>query len=70
MEEYNFYKIPGGEVIPTLNREQIIDKYTNNPNNITIIYQNNISYYLLPPEIRQSTNFVVDMNNVYNYTHE
>ena len=68
--QYNFYKIPGGEVIPTLNREQIIDKYTNNPNNITIIYQNNISYYLLPPEIRQSTNFVVDMNNVYNYTHE
>ena len=67
--QYNFYNIPGGEVIPTLNREQIIDKYQNNPNNIIIIYQNNISYYLLSPEIRQSTNFVVDMDNVYNYTH-
>jgi len=67
--QYNFYNMPGGDVTPTLNREQIIDKYKNNPNNIIIIYQNNISYYLLSPEIRQSNNFVVDMDNVYNYTH-
>jgi hypothetical protein len=68
--QYVFYKIPGGENDPSLSKEQIIDKYVNNPNGVKIITLNgcDIDYYLLPCEIKSKNNFIVDINNVFEYT--
>ena len=66
--QYIFYKIPGGGDEPSLNRDQIIYKYNNNPNGIQIVYLNNINYSLIPKNIRSVNNFIVDKYNVYNYT--
>ena len=66
--QYVFYNTPGGEVTPLLSYEEIINKYVNNPNGIKIIYLNNINYTLLPQEIRSKNNFIVDKNNVFDYT--
>jgi hypothetical protein len=66
--QHIFYNIPGGETIPLLNRDQIFHKYINNPNGIKIIYLNNINYELLPQQIRSKNNFIVDINNVFQYT--
>jgi hypothetical protein len=63
-----FYRIPGGENIPLLTKEQIIDKYTNNPNKIKIILIDNFQHDLLAPHIRSKNNFTVDINNVFDYT--
>jgi hypothetical protein len=67
--QHIFYNTPGGEVTPLLSREQIINKYINNPNEIKIVYLNNINYILLSEQIRKTNNFIVDVNNVFNYTH-
>jgi hypothetical protein len=67
--QHVFCNIPGGGNEPLLSREQIQNKYVNNPNKILIVYLNNIQYTLLPPYLRQQNNFIVDTNNVFNYTH-
>jgi hypothetical protein len=67
--QHVFYNIPGGEDKPLLDKREILNKYINNPNNIYIVYLNNIHYTILPPQIRSKNNFVVDINNVLNYTH-
>ena len=67
--QHVFYNIPGGGVYPILSSEQIINKYINNPNKITICYLNNVTYTLLPQQIRSKNNFIVDIHNVFNYTH-
>ena len=51
--QHVFYNIPGGGSVPILTREEIIDKYKNNPNRIEIIYLQNINYELLHNNIRQ-----------------
>jgi hypothetical protein len=63
------YNVPGGGYHPILTREQIINNYLNNPKGITFVYMNNIHYVLLTQSIRSKNNFVVDKNNVFNYTH-
>ena len=67
--QHIFYNKPGGETIPLLNRHQIFDKYINNPNKINIFYITNVSYDIIPCNIRSKNNFIVDINNVFNYTH-
>jgi hypothetical protein len=68
--QHVFYKIPRGEHEPSLSKEQIIDKYINNPKGIKIVTltKDDIDYYLLPNEIRHKNNFIVDINNVFEYT--
>lgn len=66
--QHVFYNTPGGEKNPLLNKTQIFDKYVNNPNKIKIIYLTNISYNMIPSNIRTQNNFIVDINNVFNYT--
>ena len=63
------YNVPGGGSIPLLTREQIINNYVNNPKGITFVYMNDIRYVLLNQYIRSKNNFVVDKNNVLQYTH-
>jgi hypothetical protein len=67
--QHVFYNIHGGGENPLLDKTEILNKYINNPNNIVIVYLNNIYYNILPPQIRSKNNFVVDINNVLNYTH-
>lgn len=66
--QYIFYHIPGGENIPRLKREEIYFKYNNIPNGCKIFYINDFNYNLLPKQVRSKNNFVVDINNVLNYT--
>jgi hypothetical protein len=66
--EHVFFNVVGGEYIPTLSKEEIINKYINNPSGVTIIYLNNVKYNMLPSEIRSKNNFIVNKDNVLNYT--
>jgi len=67
--QYIFYNLPGGGINPLLTRDQIFDKYINNPNKIKIFTLTDVSYTLIPSNIRSKNNFIVDINNVLNYTH-
>ena len=60
-----FYIIPGGETEPRMSRNEIIAKYSNG---IKISTEDSIIYQLIPMHMRQRNNFVVDINNVYEYT--
>ena len=64
--QYIFYEIIAGGDTPLLTKEQIIDKYINNPYKIKINYLSNVKYVLLPQHV--SNNFIVDINNVDQYT--
>jgi len=67
--QYVFYhNDKGRDNNPYLSREQVIDKYINNPYGIKIITLNDIHYVLLNENIRKKNNFIVDINNVYEYT--
>jgi len=68
--QHVFDKEHGGETIPQLSREEKIDKYINNPKGIKIVYisDNELYYQLLPKEIKSKNNFIVDLNNVFEYT--
>jgi hypothetical protein len=63
-----FYKIIGGGESPLLTKEQIIDKYINNPRKIKINYISGDIYVIMPNNIRSINNFIVDINNVNEYT--
>jgi hypothetical protein len=67
--QYIFYNLAGGGINPLLTRDQIFDKYINNPNKIKIFNLTDVSYTLIPSNIRSKNNFIVDINNVLNYTH-
>lgn len=66
--QHVFYNVPGGGVTPLLTANEIIDKYANNPNNIKIIYIDNVNYCLIHDHIRRVNNFIVNETNVLNYT--
>lgn len=63
-----FYNIPGGGHDPQLTSKEIIDKYENNEFGIKIVIDNNFHYNILSNEIRHKNNFIIDNNNVYNYS--
>ena len=65
--QFVFYYVPGGEQIPLLSANEILDKYVNNPNKIKIFYLNNVKYTLLPTNIRSKNNFIVNETNYVNY---
>jgi hypothetical protein len=67
--QHVFYKIPHGEDIPLLSREEIMHKYIHNPKGIKIVYLNDINYSLIPHHIRTKNNFIIDKNNLFLYTH-
>lgn len=54
----------GGE--PTMTKDEVVAKYNNS--GIIIVTENSINYQLIPMHIRQKNNFVVDINNVCDYT--
>jgi hypothetical protein len=66
--QHKFYQKISGEVIPLLTREQVFDKYINNPYKVKINYLNNVHYTILPKHIRSCNNFVININNIYEYT--
>lgn len=66
--QHVFYNVPSGGVTPLLTANEIIDKYANNPNNIKIIYIDNVNYCLIDDNIRRANNFIVNETNVLNYT--
>jgi len=53
---------------PSFSKEEIIDKFINNPYKIKIIYENNINYEFIPKNIRSKNNFIVNKENVFQYT--
>jgi hypothetical protein len=66
---YRFYKCTGGDGDPCLSRNEIIDKYENNPNNIQIHTIENVQYDLLSTEIRHKNQLVIiDESNIEEYT--
>ena len=66
--QHLFYTIPHGGHNPIMSREEI-DKYENNPNRIKFVYIHDIHYVLLNQSIRQKNNFIVNKDNVLEYTH-
>jgi hypothetical protein len=66
--QYIFYNKPGGDNIPRLTQQEIHFKYNNIPNGCKIYYINDFNYKLLPTKVRSKNNFIVDINNVLNYT--
>jgi hypothetical protein len=43
---YAFYDIPGGGQEPRLSEAEIIEKYTNNPNHLKLIYLDDVKHFL------------------------
>jgi len=66
--QHKFYECIGGEEYPLLTKEEIIDRYINNPYKVKINYLDNINYNLVQNKLRSCNNFIVDINNVYDYT--
>ena len=54
---------------PNITKEQLLDIFSNNKNNIKIVYEYDIHYKLLPIQYRNKDNFIVDKTNVIKYTH-
>jgi hypothetical protein len=66
--QYIFYNIPGGGHQPRLTKDEVIDKYTNNPHGVKLILDARVEYDVLPANIRGKTNFSVDVDNILDYT--
>lgn len=61
-----FYTIPGGGHEPKMSKDEIMSIYTRR---IKIIQEDCFIYDLIPIHIRGRNNFVVNKDNVYQYTH-
>ena len=67
--QYRFYKCTGGDGDSCLSRNEIINKYENNPNNIKIHTIENVHYNLVLSEIRHKNQVVIiDESNIEEYT--
>ena len=68
MLNYVFYNIPGGEHIPLLSRDEIMDKFNNTKDGLKIKYETDIRFQLLQSTIRQKTNKLITVDNVMEFT--
>jgi len=59
---------PDRSPTPVISRDEIIYKYNNIPNGCKIHTILNFYYYLLPCNLRSKNNFVVNLDNVFEYT--